>query len=553
MAGLQDALRGMGAARATVVIGVVVVLIAFFVMLAFRMSAGNMVPLYTNLSLEDSAKIVAELDRSSTPYQLTGNGTQIMVPADRVLRLRMSMAQEGLPSGGTMVGYEIFDRSESFGSSSFVMNVNMLRALEGELARTIGSLANVDTARVHLVTGKREMFSRDKDKPSASVTIKMRGGKSLESGEVTAIAHLVAAAVPQLEASRVTIVDTHGRLLARGDGDSMGATANASQEYRVAYENYMRQKLEELLEKIVGIGKARVEISADINFDRIVTNSEKFDPEGQVARSVQSTSQRENNKNNSGGDNVSVTTNLPGAAGGGGGNSSDEAREQADETTNYEISKTVQNHVREGGSINKISVAALIDGNYTEGNDGKQTYSPRNEEEIKQIKALISSAIGFDEKRGDKIEVVNMQFKASAEDLEGTSFFERFKLEMQSIIQTLIIAVVAILAILLVLRPAVTQLIRQTQSPSERVAGELGQLAAPASAGGAVGQLAAPAGGAAAGSGGGTGQEAPELMIDVANIKGGMKSSSMKKIGEIVEKYPEETMGVLRQWILKQS
>lgn len=551
---MSDILKGMSKGKMIMMMVGAMLMIGFFTVLALQMSNANMAPLYTGLSLDDSAKIVAELEKAGTPYQIIANGSQIMVPVDKVLRMRMTMAGQGIPSGGSIVGYEIFDRSEAFGSSNFVMNINMARALEGELARTIGSIAGVDSARVHLVMPKRELFARDKDKPSASITVKMGANHSLDRSEVSAITHLVAASVPGLDSSRVTVVDSHGRLLARGDGDSMNAATGAAQDMRIAYETRLRQTLEDLLEKVVGPGKARVQVNADMNFDRTVINSEKFDPEGQVARSTQSSSQKENAQDKAGGGDVSVSNNLPGgAAGGAGGNSSNKLAEQTNETTNYEISKTVQNMVSEGGKVNKIFVAALVDGTTVTDEEGKQTYTPRTEDEMKQLKALINTAIGFDEKRGDKIELVNMRFTQEEAAPDQESFFQRFKLEMQSIIQTLIIAVVAILAILLVLRPAVTQLVKSTQGPSERVAGELAALEAPAAAGGAPaaggGKLPPAGGGAAAVLGGGS--QEPEVMIDVANIKGGMKSSSIKKINEIVDKYPEETIGVVRQWVTR--
>ena len=545
----MDSMRGLGNLRIRLIIGAGVLLLGFFMMMAFRMSSAGMSPIYTGLSLEDSAKIAEELDKGGIPYELASGGSQISVPSDKVLRLRLTMAEQGIPSGGSIVGYEIFDRSESFGSSNFVMNVNMLRALEGELARTIASLNGVDTVRVHLVVPKRELFTREKEKPSASVAIKMRGGSALERQEVNAIAHLIASAVPSLEPSKVTIIDSHGKLLARGDGDdNMGAAATASTEYKTAYESRTQQALEDLLEKVIGVGKVRVQVAADINFDRIVTNSEKYDPDGQVARSIQSNTQKENATDKTGKDSVSVANNLPqGSTGGEGSSNSNKLVEQSDETTNYEISKTVQNHIKEAGNINKLSIAVLVDGTYPEGADGDPVYTPRTEDELKQLKSLISSAVGYDEKRGDKIELVNMRFTQDSLNLVEASFFEKFKLEIQSVTQTLIISVVAILAILLVLRPAVSKMAKQVQPPSERIAGEMAML-----------QGGAPAGRIANDSGGGVGNaggfEAPtEEIINVANIKGGMKSSSMSKINEIVEKYPEETMGVLRQWILKQS
>lgn len=554
MSALGDTVKGMNKAKIAMMLAAAFIMVGFFVVLALRMSTANMAPLYSGLSLADSSKIITELEKTNTPYQLVANGTEILVPVDRVLRLRMDMAGQGIPSGGSIVGYEIFDREDTFGSSSFVMNINMARALEGELARTIGSLTNVDSARVHLVLPKRELFARDREQPSASVTIKMRGGHALERGEVTSITHLIASSVPGLSASKVTVVDNHGRLLARGDGgDGLEAAASTAQEHRMLYERRLEQTLEDLLEKAVGLGKVRVQVAADMNFDRIVTNSEKYDPEGQVARSTQSSTERESAQDKASGGDVSVAGNLPGgAAAGAGAGGSARTVEQSNETTNYEISKTVQNHISEGGKVNKLSVAVLVDGTYTSDDEGKQTYAPRSEDELKKLKTLISSAIGYDEKRGDTIEIVNMQFSQESITVGEASFFERFKLEMQSIIQTLIIAVVAILAILLVLRPAVTQLIKQAQAPSERVAGELASLESPggeAAAGAPAARL--PGGGIPGGGGMPGAPEQPEMMIDVANIKGGMKSSSMKKINEVVEKYPEETMGVLRQWVAR--
>jgi len=543
MATLADTVKGLTTARNSIILVAAVAMIVVFILLALHVSTGgSMAPLYTGLTLEDSAKIIAELEKSSTPYEIIGNGSEILVPSERVLRLRMNMAQEGIPSVGSIVGYEIFDRSETLGSSNFVMNINMVRALEGELSRTIASISDVDSARVHLVMPKQEIFSRDKEKPSASVTIKMRGGHELEHSAVNAVTHLVAAAVPGLDASKVTVVDGHGRLLARGDGGDEDAATNNAQEYRIAYETRTQKQLEDIIEKVIGVGKVRVQVSADMNFDRTVVNSEKYDPEGQVVRSTQSNTERDNAQDKSAGESASAASNLPKTAVvPENGNSSNHLTERTDETTNYEISKTVQNHVTEGGNINKVSVAVLVDGTYS--NDA---YTPRTDEELQKLKLLVSSAIGLDEKRGDKLEVVNMRFTQESLDTQNESFFERFKLEMQSIIQTLIIAVVAILAIVMVLRPAVNQFIKQSQSSGARASAELSSMES-----GMAGRL--PSGNMGDSGGGDAMQGDSDSMIDVANIKGGMKSSTMKKMNDIIDKYPDETMGVLRNWVARQT
>jgi flagellar M-ring protein FliF len=552
---LTETAKSLGTAKIATIAAAAAILIGFFIMITFRVSTANMTPLYTELTMQDSGQIVAELEKQGIPYELRAGGSQIAVPADKVLKLRMDMAVLNLPAGGSIVGYEIFDRSETFGSSNFVMNINMMRALEGELSRTINSIRNIESSRVHIVMPKQELFTRDRDMPSASVTLKMRGNTSLQQSEVNAITHLIAAAVPKLNASRVAVIDGNGRLLARGDGDeSMSAAASTSEEYRLSYEKRMQHSLLDMIESVIGPGNVQVKVTADINFDRTIINSETYDPEGQVARSTQSNSETENSQDKSASNAVTVANNVPTnkVAGGEGanGNTSTRVIERTDETTNFEISKVVQNKTREGGTVNKLSVAVLVDGNYTTDADGNKTYTPRAEDDLVQLTALIKSAIGFNEARGDSVEVVNMQFTRSDEIRGDASFFDRFKIEMQSIIQTLIIAVVAILAILLVLRPTVMHLIKHTQPPSERVDAELGAIEGGAQVAGA---LPGTSGGGAMGSmGGGAGSaedEESDALINVENIKGGMKSSSMRKINEIVDKYPEESMMVLRQWI----
>ena len=351
--------------------------------------------------------------------------------ADQMLRLRLSLAQQGLPSGGSIVGYEIFDRSETMGTSSFVMNVNMLRALEGELSRTISSLSQVESARVHLVMPKQEIFSRDKQEPTASVMLKLRGISELSKEQVGGIAHLVAAAVPGLRPSRVTLLDNSGHLLAGGGGEDSDAAnvAASSEEYRIAYQSRLKNTLEALLEKSLGSGKVKVTVNADIDFDRIVTNSETYDPNGQVARSVQTGEEKEQSADKEGKENTTAANNLPNAQANQSAGGSSRIVDKTDETTNYEISKTVQNHVKETGKVNRLSVAVMIDGNYTE-DKGKQVYAPRSEEERKQIDSLVKTAIGYDEKRGDNVDVVNMRFIAESEENGNMSFLESLKQDL---------------------------------------------------------------------------------------------------------------------------
>ena len=528
--------------------GVAIGIVLFFIFLSARLNTTEMSLMFGDLDPGDSSKIVAKLESMGVPFELRANGRQVLVPSDQTLRLRMSMVEDGLPNGGS-VGYEIFDRSQTLGTTNFVQNVNLLRALEGELARTIRSLSDVHEARVHLVMPKRELFSRRQQEPTASVVIKTRGAKKLGKQHVLSIQHLVAAAVPGLKVTRISVIDHRGRLLARaGTGDdeiSAMATSN-NEELQRAREDRLARIIEELLEQSVGIGKVRAQVSTKMDFDRITTNSETFDPEGQVVRSTQTIEENAKSNDSSAGGGVSVANNLPdsrnSSAGGDGGNSSRSGR--TEETINYEISKTVKSHVRESGVIRRLSIAVMVDGLYTTDADGKKTYKSRDEEEIKKLATLVRTAVGFDAKRGDTVEVINMRF-VTAEDTDlGTilPLFGLTKADYFRMAEIFVLSAVGILVILLVVRPIVARTLEAL--PSALASAEQSLLAnktadAPALTGPADIGTAGPL----------PGEDEVDDMIDVAQIEGKVRASALKKIEEIVERHPEETVGILRHWM----
>ncbi len=328
------------------------------------------------------------------------------------------MAEEGLPNGGS-IGYEIFDKSESFGTINFVQNVNLVRALEGELARTIRTMGQVTEARVHLVLPKRQLFSRKRQEPSASIVIKTRGPKKLGKVQVLSIQHLVASAVPELKISRISVIDHRGRLLARaGSPDDRGVIgASDNDEIQRDQEERLVRAIEELPEQSVGIGKVRAQVTAQMNFDRITTNSETYDPEGQVVRSTQNVEEKANSLDQRSGADVTVSNNLPDAKDSKTQNKDNTTNQSSrvEETVNFEISKTVKSHVREMGTVKRLSIAVLVDGTYSLDKDDKRIYKPRSKKEIDDLSALVRSAVGFDTKRGDTLRVVNMRFVNAAE------------------------------------------------------------------------------------------------------------------------------------------
>jgi flagellar M-ring protein FliF len=551
---LVEFVKTLGASRIAAMGAVTIALVGFFAFLIMRVTAPQMTPLFTELSLDDSAAIVKELDREGVSYDLRNDGSIIMVPADRVARLRMTLAENDLPKGGG-VGYEIFDKTDALGTTSFVQNINNVRALEGELERTIRALDRVEDARVHLVMPDRPLFSRDKVDPSASIVLKVRG--SLEPGQVRAIRHLVATAVSGLRPQRISIVDQQGQLLADGAGDDPNGGDVSSDERRNAFEKRLRDQVEAIVTSIVGPGHARVQVSADFDFNRITQTSDKYDPEGRVVRSSQTreeTSASNENKDNQ----VTVGNDIPGgaqrppapAAADAGGAPRDESR-KSEEIVNYEISKTTKTEVIEGGRVNRISVAVLVDGTYGKNDKGEMTYQPRSKDEIDQIAALVRSAIGFDQKRGDQVEVVNLRFAETPGTpiAEPTGWFASLaftKDDIMRAIEMVVMAVLGLVVLLFVVRPLVRRIITPDERnfaalPAAPAAGEAPAAAAAAAAAAIPAPAPIPA----------VNSEPSETskMIDLAQVQGQVHAKSVQKVGEIADKNPTETVSIIRQWL----
>jgi flagellar M-ring protein FliF len=545
--------------RLAILSGVTLGLIVFFILLMTRLQTGEMQTLYGELNSSDSAAIAQRLDGMGVPYTVDSTGSQITVPAADVGRVRMTLAAEGLPSGGS-VGYEIFDKSAGFGTTAFVQNINQLRALEGELARTIGTLGPIRSARIHLVLPKRELFSRETVDATASVFLQMRPGTSLDRQQVLAIQHLIAAAVPQLKPNLVSIVDDSGTLLARGMEDSGALAVQNAEEMRRSYEGRLTRTVEDLVARTVGYGKVRATVSADLDFDRISTNTESFDPDQQVVRSTQTVSE-ENQNADAAGTGVTVANNLPGGAAGegAGGPTSTSRGARNEETVNYEIGRTVTNHVREGGQVRRLSIAVLVDGNYAAGDDGTTSYTPRGQEELDQIAALVRSAVGFDSNRGDTLEVINMRFAqedlaAIAQAEAANKIFGFDRTQLLHVIETVVLGLVALLVVILVVRPLLTRLFAGVPTAADEM-DETERLMLATAPGGGAAALGGPLGmsGDQALLGGGEGEGELDRMIDIGQVEGRVRASSIKKVGEIVEKHPNETVSILRGWIYQET
>src|SRR2546421_154474 len=437
--GLVEFIRTLGAARLGAMAAVTAALVGVFAFIILRVTAPQLTPVFTDLTAEDSAAIVKDLERQGIAYELKNDGAIIMVPRDKMTRIRMKLAEGGLPKGGG-VGYEIFDKSDTLGATSFVQNINHLRALEGELARTIKAIDRVQAARVHLVLPERPLFSRDKVEPSASIVLRVRG--ALEANQVRAIRHLIASAVNGLKPQRVSVVDEAGNLLADGAGQ-----------------------------------------------------------EGQV----------------------SVSNELPGGQQGQQAQASRDQSKKTEEIVNYEISRSTKTEVTEGGRIKRVSAAVLVDGSYAKNDKGDVVYQPRTKEELDRIAALVRTAIGYDQKRGDQIEIVNLRFaEAPAAPIQEPSagflsFLQFTKDDIMRAIELAVMALLGLVVVLFVVRPLVRRILAPDETrPLSAAAG------APALASG-EGQAALPNTPIP------VGPSQAAKMIDMAQVQGQVHAQSIQK------------------------
>jgi flagellar M-ring protein FliF len=534
---LFDFLKGLGASRLAAMVAVTAALIGFFAFVIMRVTTPQMTTLFTDLSIEDSSAIIKDLDRQAIPYELRNDGTIIMVPKDKVTRLRMKLAEGGLPKGGG-VGYEIFDKSDALGTTSFVQNINHLRALEGELARTIRAIDRIQAARVHLVLPERPLFSRETPEPSASIVVRVRG--TLEPQQIRAIRHLVASAVSGLKPQRVSIVDEAGQLLADGEGGDNESVVG--DERRAAYEKRMRNEVEAIVSSVVGAGRARVQLSADFDYNKVTQTSDRFDPEGRVLRSSQTREESSATIDNSG--QVTVNNELPGNQRPDAAAAARDQSKKTEETNNYEISHTTKTEVTEAGRVNRISVAVLVDGNYSKNEKGEMVYQERSKEQLDRIAALVRSAIGFDQKRGDHVEVVNLKFAeapAVAPIAEPTGLFGMLQFTKDDVMYVIELGVMTLLSLVvmfMVVRPLVRRILASEAIPALTGADQVPALTdGNASAAAATGQSLVP------------GPNAASQMIDVAQVQGQVHAQTVHRVGELAERNPNETASIVRQWL----
>ncbi len=543
----MNGVRAFGVARLAAMLGIGAALIAGLIWLGATLGAQPKALLYSNLDMKEASSVVQALDQAGISYELKGDGTTIMVPRDKVAATRLMISGKGLVTSGS-VGYEIFDQGATLGQTDFVQQLNRQRALEGELSRTIRSLDGVTFARVHLNLPRRQLFQEEAEPPSGSVTIGIGGRKPTED-QVQAVQNLVAGAVPGLKAEQVSVIDQHGKTLSIG-GSSM--TSKLADDRKTEVERKLAARIKELVEGVVGPGRSRVEVSADIDMARVTEQETTYDPDGQVIRSEQTGEENAQESEGNGPNAVSAAGNIPGGAiplpGGGVGSTS--GRNEA--TTNYEISNKTRTEVREPGAIKKISVAVAVDGVTAAGADGKPgAYTPRSADELERLDELVKAAVGYDTTRGDIVKVTNVRFAREAVDTTGgeTGLLASFdKNDIMRAVELAVLGIVAVLIMIFGVRPLLKSL----------VAGGGARGGLPALAGGpqATRLVTTPEGAqyqiqVDPSTGEPLALPGPDLdqRIDIARIEGQVRASSVKRVADFVDKHPDESVSILRSWL----
>lgn len=434
-------------------------------------------PLFTNLTAEDAGEIVKKMKDSKTPYQITADGKGILVPADKVYDLRLTLASEGLPQGGG-IGFEIFDR-KNFGMTEFVQKLNYQRALQGELSRTIAQLTGVEQARVHLAIPEKSLF-KDNEKPAtASIVLKMKSNRALRDSEVQGVVHLVSSSIEGMDPEHVTVLDSRGKILTKGgSSDPTSRVTSAMQETQRAYEKNVEDRIQTLLDRIVGGGKSVARVTAAFDFKQVERVEEKFDPESIAVRSEQRTEEKGASTTAAAGV-PGVQTNLGRNAATAGGTTGGGSKN--DETLNYEVSRSTSKIIEPVGALSKISVAVLVDGKYEapaavkEGQNAKAKYVPRSPDELQKIETLVKSAVGFNPERGDQLSVQNIPFQETGEAgaVETATWWNNpFFISLS---KNLMIGVGFLALIMFVIRPLLASLKAGSRMPSQESFEPLGE------------------------------------------------------------------------------
>lgn len=455
---------------------IIVLVVTGFVLMFFLANQEDFQVLYNNLSPDDGGRIVAKLKERQIPYQVEANGSIVMVPAEKVYELRLSLAGDGLPSGGN-VGFEIFDKND-FSTTRFVQELNYRRALQGELTRTINQFKEVKDSRVFIVVPKESLFVEEKKSATASIQLDLHS--SLPAAKLAAIVHLVANAVEGLDPDQITVVDTKGRLIFKGEStdNSSSLMSGTQMDYKTGVENEIKENVESMLEGIVGTSKAIVRVNAEIDFNKITMSQEEYDPSTTAVRSMRNIEESAQSSEDGPASDQTVVNQRRGVVPSAMDSGNNMVKK--DVATNYEINKITKTILKPAGTITRLSVAAVIDGTYKieKQKDGtaKKTYVPRSDQELKKFEEIVKKAMGYNEDRADQVTVSSISFAGAVPDMPEEA--KGSKLDMLKQVanykKTIINFALVIMVFFLVIRP----LMKSMKNLADEVALEQKQLAA---------------------------------------------------------------------------
>ncbi|PTW60156.1 flagellar M-ring protein FliF [Breoghania corrubedonensis] len=505
---------------------------------AYYLSRPEMVMLYTGLEGEDVSRIGAALQDAGIPYDINAEGTAVLVNHSATARARMLLAERGLPRGAE-AGYELFDQIGSLGLTSFMQEVTRVRALEGEIARTIQLMSGVRAARVHIVMPEKGSFRRDQQPPSASVVIRMDSADEVKTAE--AIRHLVAAAVPGMTADKVTVLDTHGTMLATGK-DPANASAGMMASLEEAVNARIQENIRTTLTPYLGLDNFEVSVTASLNTDRKHTNEVIYDPDSRTERSVRTVREEETSQNASSEPPTTVEQNLPNEnVTANAGDRSNEENNRREETVNYEISSKTIETARDGYRVDRLSIAVLVDKARMMKTLGEDAGEEAVDAQLADIKQIVASAAGIDAKRGDSVTVSMVDFIANGRDLEPVppiSLVELFVRQSGNVINALTILIVAGMLVWFGLRPALAALVPAKAPPAQISEFEAlpGSAEAQAALEGGEGEAAlrlAP----------------PDHSLLIQDLTRKINQSPLKKLEPLLDLDEDQAAAILKQWM----
>jgi len=532
--------KKFGVAKLLAIFGTTAGVAISLVLITVRIGQPQYSVLHSNLEYETAQTIIQELENTNTPYKIkeTGSRVALMVPRKTIGRLRTSLA-EHINISSDVTGYEIFDGQQPFGVTSFQQNINRIRAREGELSRTLSSIQGVRSARVHLVLPERTLFQRDQQPTTASIMIEST--KHLDPSRVRAIINLAASAVPELTPDHITILDAQGNLLASARGENDEAMAeNMMGDRMLAAQTRIKTHVEDLVGSIVGPENVRTQVSADFDFSRFTETSEIVDPDSQVVLSSTLIEETSDNSNPAG-RGVSISNALPGAAQATQEQNSTSSNRRSEEVTNYEITKTVRNAVRdEGLVVNRLSVAVAINARASDG-----SVIERTPEEISNIEALVKSAVGFDAGRGDQVEIANIAFAPLA-NAPSAAFTPATQASTPLLSQEHILRLAELIALVLIalalvqfiLRPLIAgQSITIGNDKTENAITAVVADSHNQNLQNIPDQSANPQ------------AKLLEQRVNIAQIDGQVNASTVTQIQEIVKSHTDESALIIKRWI----